>query len=683
MRFLKPSLLLLATCATLFCTVMFRTQAFAQGTQQKGVQVGDIDTKADPCTDFFQFANGKWRADNPIPPSMVRWSRRWKAGEDAKEQLKGILDDVSRKTDWPRGSVEELISDYYGSCMNEAAVNKLGIAPAKPMLTKIDAMKTPADVQSMIRQLHDVSVFVPFVVASTPDNHNPTQVIASIFAGGLGLPDRDYYLKTEPRFQDAREKYLLHVAAMFKLAGYDDAKAKSAAQTIFQMEKKLAEASLDNVALRDPQATDHKTTFADLKKLAPAVDWNGYFDAAKLSRTDLNVAEPKFLQEVDRQVRETPLADWKTYLKWQFLHSAADQLSDPFVYENFAFYGKYLNGATELKPRWKRCAETTDQLLGEALGKKYVEKYFPPEAKARAQEMVQNILAAMHDTIEGLEWMGPETKKKALEKLSTFNPKIGYPDKWKDYSSIRMVRDSYWDNTVAAVKWNVNDDRTQIGKPTDRGRWGMTPPTSNAYYNPLLNEIVFPAGILQQPSFTVENADAINYGGIGVVIGHEISHGFDDQGAQFDAQGRLNNWWTPDDMKRFQDRTSCVVRQFDSYFIEPNIHHNGKLVLGESIGDLAGAKIAYLAFKKAQQAHPEPTIDGYTPEQQFFISWGQWRGDEIRPETQRTMVQGDPHPIGKYRVIGPLSNLPEFKQAFSCKDDSAMVRPAADRCTVW
>ncbi|MGZ4876441.1 MAG: M13 family metallopeptidase, partial [Candidatus Angelobacter sp.] len=531
--------------------------------------------------------------------------------------------------------------------------------------------------------LHDVFVFVPFVLSSSPDNHNPTQVIANISAGGLGLPDRDYYLKTETRFQDAREKYLVHVAAMFRLAGYDDAKAKAAAQTVFQMEKKLAEASLDNVALRDPQATDHKTTFADLKKLAPAVDWNGYFDAARLSRADLNVGEPKFLQEVDRQVRETPMADWKTYLKWQFLHSAADQLSDPFVNENFAFYGKYLNGATELKPRWKRCAETTDQLLGEALGKKYVEKYFPPEAKARAQEMVKNILSAMHDTIEGLEWMGPETKKKALEKLATFNPKIGYPDKWKDYSSIKMSRDSYWDNTIAAVKWNVDDDRKQIGKPVDRGRWGMTPPTSNAYYNPLLNEIVFPAGILQQPSFSVENADAINYGGIGVVIGHEISHGFDDEGAQFDAQGRLNNWWTADDMKRFQDRTSCVVHQFDNYFVEPNIHHNGKLVLGESIGDLAGAKIAYLAFKKAQQSHPEPTIDGYTPEQQFFIAWGQWRGDEIRPETQRTMVQGDPHPIGKYRVIGPLSNLPEFKQAFSCKNDAAMVRPAANRCTVW
>ncbi len=309
MRLLKLSLLFLAGCASLF----------AQSTPQQGIQMGDIDQKADACTDFFQFANGKWRAENPIPPSMVRWSRRWQAGEAAKDQLKVILDDVSSKTDWPRGSVEELIGDYYGSCMNESRVNKLGIAPAKPMLTEIDAMKTPADLQRMIRRLHEEAVFVPFGLASTPDNHNPSQVIATVFASGLGLPDRDYYLKTEPRFQEAREKYLLHVAAMFKLAGYDDAKAKAAADTVFQMEKKLAEASLDNVALRDPQATDHKTTFADLKKLAPAVDWDGFFAAEKLSRADLNVTEPKFFQEVNRQFRETPMADWKVYLKWQFL----------------------------------------------------------------------------------------------------------------------------------------------------------------------------------------------------------------------------------------------------------------------------------------------------------------------------------------------------------------------------
>jgi putative endopeptidase len=670
--------------ALLLAVSLWPLSAFAQTGPQHGIQLGDLDRKADPCTDFAQYANGAWHAQNPIPSYMDRWSRRWQAGEEAKEQLKGILDDVSKKTDWPKGSVEQLIGDYYGSCMDAARINKAGLTPAEPFLKQIDAMKNQADLQRMIRQLNEVGAFVPFALFSQPDNHDPGQTIANIFASGLGLPDRDYYLKTEPRFQDARAKYLIHVANMFKLAGYDDAKAKAAATTAFEFEKKLAENSLDNVALRDPKNTDHKTAYADLKKLTPAFDWDSYFKAEKISRADLNVAEPKFMQEVNRQLRQTSLADWKTYLKWQLLHNVASSLSDPFVNENFAFYGKYLAGQQEIKPRWKRCAESTDQLLGEALGKKYVEKYFPPEAKARAQEMVKNILSAMHDTIEGLEWMGPDTKKKALEKLSTFNPKIGYPDKWKDYSSISITRDSYWNNNVAASRWNVIDDNwALIGKPTDRGRWGMTPPTSNAYYNPLMNEIVFPAGILQPPAFDMNAVDAVNYGSIGVVIGHEISHGFDDQGAQFDAQGRLNNWWTADDMKRFQEKTSCVVRQFDSYYIEPNIHHNGKLVLGESIGDLAGAKISYLAFKKAQQQHPAATIDGFTPDQQFFIAWGQWRGDEIRPETQRLMVQGDPHPIAKYRVIGPLSNLPEFATAFSCKAGSPMVRPPADRCEIW
>lgn len=673
MRVLKHLLVLLLSSASLI----------AQPPAQHGIELSDLDRKADPCTDFAQYANGTWHANNPIPASMVRWSRRWQSGELAKDQLKMILDDVAKKTDWPKGSPEQLIGDYYGACMDESRINKAGLSPAQPILSDIDAMKTSADLQKMLRRLHDVSVFVPFGMGSIPDNHEPTMTIANVFANGLGLPDRDYYLKTEKRFQEAREKYLVHVANMFKLGGYDDAKSKAAATTVFEFEKKLAEASLDNVALRDPQATDHKTKFDDLKKMAPAVDWSGYFDGARISHADLNVSEPKFLQEVDRLVRETPLSDWKTYLRWQFLHAAADTLSDPFVNENFAFYGQYLSGSKELKPRWKRCAESTDNLLGDALGKKYVEKYFSPEAKKRAQEMVQNILAAMHDTIEGLQWMGPDTKKKALEKLSTFNPKIGYPDKWKDYSSVKIGRDSYWADQEAAVRWNIDEDRGLIGKATDRGRWGMTPPTSNAYYNPLLNEIVFPAGILQPPAFSVNALDAVNYGEIGVVIGHEISHGFDDQGAQFDAQGRLNNWWTADDLKNFEARTSCVVKQFDGYFIEPNIHHNGKLVLGESIGDLAGAKIAYLAFKKAQKLHPAPTLDGFTPDQQFFIAWGQFRGDATRPETQRTMIQGDPHPVAKYRVIGPLSNLPEFAAAFSCKEGAAMVRSKADRCEVW
>ncbi len=658
-------------------------QEGASQTPQRSVVVADMDRKADPCTDFFEYANGAWRAANPIPASMSRWSRRWEAGEKNKEQLKVILDEVSAKTDWKPGSVEQLIGDHYGACMDEARINKLGMEPIKPMLAQIDAMKNATDVNRMLARFQQLMIPVPFVFISQPDQHEPTQTIAEIYASGLGLPDRDYYFKAEPRFKEARAKYVVHVANMFKLAGYSEADAKKAADTVFQMETKLAEPQLDNVQLRDPKATDHKVSFAELKKMMPAFDWDGFYKGASLSSAALNVDQPKYMAEVDRQLKETPLATWKTYLKWHLLNSAAESLSTPFVEEDFAFNGAYLSGAKEIKPRWKRCAESTDALLGEALGQKYVERYFPPQAKARVQDMVKNLLAAMKDTINGLEWMGPDTKKKALEKLATFNPKVGYPDKWKDYSSVKISRDNFWSDVVAGREYNVRDYWGQINKPTDRGRWGMTPPTSDAYYNPLLNEIVFPAGILQPPAFDVNAVDAVNYGAIGVVIGHEISHGFDDQGAQFDALGRLNNWWTADDLSKFQQRGACVVNQFDNYFIEPGIPHNGKLVLGEAIGDLAGAKIAYLAFKKAQEKTPAPTIDGFTPDQQFFIAWGQFRGDAIRPETQRLMVQGDPHPIAKYRVIGPLSNLPQFQQAFSCKAGSEMVRSEEKRCEVW
>ncbi|MGY4515797.1 M13 family metallopeptidase [Lysobacter sp. HA18] len=649
-----------------------------------GIATSDIDRNANACTDFFAYSNGAWRQQNKIPDYMDRWSRRWQSGEVNKEHVRDILTEVSAKSDWPKGSAEQLSGDFYAACMDESRINQLGLAPAKPWLDQVSSIKTRGDLQRTVSNLHDVGIGVPFFVHSGQDLHDPERVIAYVDPGRLGMPDRDYYLKPDKRFVDARAKYLEHVANMFKLAGSTPAQAKAAAQTVFDVEKRLAQAQLDNVALRDPKQQDHLVTFAALQKSAPAFDWAHYFDAAHLPRADLNVSQPGYMTAVNKELAATPIDQWRTYLRWHVLSASADALPQPFVEENFAFYGRYLSGATEMKPRWKRCAEATDNQLGDALGHAYVQKYFPPEAKARMQDMVKNILLAMHDTIDTLDWMAPETKAKALEKLATFNPKIGYPDKWKDYAGVQVSRTSYWDDSVAAARWNVVDDRTQIGKPVDRTRWGMTPPTSNAYYNPLLNEIVFPAGILQPPAFDVTATDAVNYGAIGVVIGHEISHGFDDQGAQFDAKGRLSNWWTPSDQAKFQTRGQCVVKQFDNYFIEPGIHHNGKLVLGESIGDLAGAKIAYRAYQKSREGKgPEPTIDGYTPEQQFFIAWGQWRGDETRPETQRTMVQGDPHPIAKYRVNGPLSNLPEFRQAFQCKAGDPMVRPDADRCEVW
>jgi putative endopeptidase len=650
-----------------------------------GIDPTDLDRKAEPCTDFFQFANGAWRANNPIPASMSRWSKRWAAGESAKDKLRDILESTAADKTAPKGSPEQIIGDYYGACMDESRVNARGMEPIKPLFAKIDASSDISALQRVMAEMHDILVTDPFALGGQQDPHKPSLVLADIGASGLGLPDRDYYLKPEDRFKEARAKYVEHIAAMFKLAGWDQKKSAAAAQTIMSMETRLAEASLDNVAQRDPAATDHNTTFAQLQSMAPHINWTEYFQHKQIpTDVDMNVDQPKFMQEVDRQMQQTPLADWKTYFKWRLLDSTANNLSAPFVEENFAFNGKYLSGAKEMKPRWKRCVESTDQLLGEALGKKYVEKYFPPEAKVRMQEMVRNLLAAMRDDILSRPWMSDDTKEKAMAKIATFNPKIGYPDKWKDYSHVEIRRDAFFEDVIAGRKFVEEDDRATIGKLVDRGRWGMTPPTSDAYYNPLLNEIVFPAGILQPPAFDMTAVDAVNYGAIGVVIGHEISHGFDDEGAQYDYLGRLRNWWTEADLKDFQARGACVADQFDHYFIEEGVHHNGKLVLGESIGDLGGARIAYLAYQKSFEGKPRPSdIDGFTPEQQFFLAWGQFRGDETRIEAQRLMLQSDPHPVAKFRVIGPLSNLPEFQKAWSCKADAPMVRPPDKRCEVW
>ena len=660
---------------------------------EHGVYTADIDRKADACSDFYDYANGAWREQHPIPASMQRWSRRWQSGEAAKDRLKEILDEVSARTDWPAGSVEQLIGDFYGGCMDEARIDQRGIEPIKPLLAEIDQLREPADLGRMITRLHVLGIRppgdpgslsgVPFGFGGQSDLHAPTSVIAWVTASGLSLPNRDYYLNSEPRFVEARAKLVAHVAGTFQLAGRDAAAAQRDAAAVLAIELGFARATLDNIARRDPTASDHPMTADQLRQLTPRFDWTAFFQAAGVAPARLNVSEPAFLGELERQLETTDVADWKAYLRWQVLRAASPSLPAAFRDASFAFFGRFLEGTQEDKPRWKRCVETTDLLLGEALGKKYTDKYFPPAAKARMQLLVKNLLLAMRDTIEQLDWMSALTKRRALDKLATFDPKIGYPDKWKDYRSIAIRRDRYWESAVAARQWNVADDHATIDKPVDRGRWGMTPPTSDAYYNPLLNEIVFPAGILQPPAFSVDAVDAVNYGAIGVVIGHEISHGFDDEGAQFDDQGRLANWWSKDDLDKFHARGQCVVDQFDHYFIEPNIHHVGKQVLGESIGDLGGVNLAYRAFQKAQQQTPAPTLDGFTPDQQFFIAWGQFRGDAVRPEFQRLMIQSDPHPVGKFRVIGPLSNMPEFQAAFSCKADAAMVRRPAERCAVW
>lgn len=670
---------------TLWLILLCSPLLLPQSSTLHGVDLNDIDRKIDPCTDFYEYANGTWRANNPIPASMSRWSKRWQAEETSKDKLRDILEEAVKTRNAPKGGSEQLIGDYYAACTDQARIDARGLEPLKPWLAKIDGAQDKRALQSVIFELQDVGVVAPFVLGSQQDPHNPTMVLASVAATGLSLPEKDYYLATEARFVEARDKYKDYMTNMFKLAGWDANLAASAAQTVLAMETKMADASLGTAELRDPKATDHRTTLSQLKDMAPHIDWDGYLAHLRLAKdVPINVHQPKYMQALDRQLQETSLADWKIYLKWHLLNTSAAALPTPFVNESFEFNDKYLNGTVEIKPRWKQCVESTDELLGEALGKKYVEKYFPPEAKARVQDMVKNLLAAMKEDIETRPWMSDETKQKALGKLATFNPKIGYPDKWKDYSKLDIRRDDYFNDVLVASRFAVEDDRQLIGKPVDRGRWEITTPTSDAYYNPALNEIVFPAGILQPPAFYLDAVDAVNYGAIGVIIGHEISHGFDDQGAQYAADGSLTNWWTADDLKKFQERGACVADQFENYYIEKGIHHNGKLVLGESIGDLGGAKMAYLAFQKSMQGKPRPpALDGFTPEQQFFIAWGQVRGDAMRPEFQRVLVQSNAHPVSKYRVNGPLSNLPEFQRAFQCKADSAMVRSPNKRCEVW
>lgn len=658
----------------------------AQDKALHGIDVSDIDRKVSPCQDFYEFANGTWRANNPIPPSMVMWSKRWAAGESTKEVLHGILEEAAaHSASAAPKSTDRLIGDYYGACMDQKQIDAQGVKAISRELDLVQSIGSLTDLQRVIARLNEEAIFAPFAFGSSQDPHNPTQVIADAGAAGLGLPERDYYFKDDDKSKETRQKYVEHVAATFVLAGSDQAAAAASAQVVMRMETALAGASLTNVELRDPHATDHKMKLDEVQKLTPDFSWSEYFKTANVDPSvAFNVDQPKFMGEFQRQLQQTSLADWKTYLTWQVLLTAAPSLSTPFVQEDFAFNHQYLQGAKEMKPRWKRCVEATDADLGEALGKKYVEKQFSPEAKARMQEMVKNILLALHDDILTLTWMSDETKQKALVKLSTFNPKVGYPDKWKDYSSVEITRNHYWNDVVESRRFAVRDDAELIGKPVDRLRWGMTTPTSNAYYNPLLNEIVFPAGILLPPMFDVHATDAANYGGIGPVIGHEISHGFDDQGAQYDATGELKNWWTPADYKDFQNRGQCVVDQFSAYTVDGGLHENGKLVLGESIGDLGGVKLAYLAFQKSMQGKPRPADqDGFTPEQQFFVAWGQARGDAIRPDAQRQFVLTNPHPVSKYRVIGPLGNLPEFQKAFRCKAGDAMVRPAEHRCVIW
>jgi putative endopeptidase len=655
----------------------------ASSASPQGVRTEDLDRQVQACSDFYEYANGTWRKENPIPASLPRWSRRVAAHEANWHRQESVLDEISRKHDWPKGSVEQLLGDHYGSCMNEAAVDAAGVTPLAALLQEIDAVRNAAAMQRIIRRLHELAIPVPFGVTGDIDYQDSRKFVAHIVAGGLGLPDRDYYLKDDARFLDARTHYGAHVAKILTLSGVAEAQAEKAAGDIVALEKRLAEASLDSATAADAAATDYTMSFAELKQLTPHIDWERYFEETKLPRTDLSVAEPKFMRQLDQELTKTPVETWRVYLKWRLLDSASPWLSRTLAEESFSFRDQYLGNAVEMKSRAQRCVESTETLFGDALGQKYVQAYFPPASKAKATQIVRNLQAVLKDQIAAVAWMEPATRQKALEKLAATDIQIGYPDHWKDYSAVGIHRDAFWANVAAGRKFNVEENRRQIGKPTDRSFWRLSPASPDSYIILEINSMVLTAGTLQPPFFNPDATDAVNYGAMGIAIAHDLTHAIDATGAAVDVLGHPRNWWTEKDHKEFENRSQCLVDQFEGYFIEPGVHHDGKRIRDETVADLRGVRIAYQALEKSMLTHPVATLDGFTPEQQFFISWGQTSGHAMRLEAQRQLIKSDPHPVPKFRVIGPFSDSPEFQKAFSCPAGTAMVRPAEKRCVIW
>jgi putative endopeptidase len=649
-----------------------------------GLNPADLDTSANPCVNFFQFADGGWVAKHPIPPAYSSWGTFNALLDHNQDLLHQILDEAAADRNAAPGSNEQKIGDFYASCMNEAEIEREGAKPLQPEFDRIHAISNSQQLEAEVARLQSMGIGVMFRFGSTQDYKDSTQVIGIAGQGGLGLPDRDYYLNPDERSQKIRTAYVTHVGNMFKLLGDDADTAAKEAQAVMDIETALAKASMSRVEMRDPESHYHKMDVAGLQQLTPDFSWNAYLtDIGYPTVSTINVAQPDFFKGLSGELNSVQLADWKMYLRWHLISAAAPALSSKFVEENFDFNGRTMTGAKEMLPRWKRCVQATDRQLGEALGQKYVERAFPPEAKAAALKMVHNLVNALHDDIQTLPWMSEATKKQATEKLSHIMLKVGYPDKWRDYSDFKVNRGPYVENLLRGDAFRFRYEMNKIGKPVDRGEWGMTPPTVNAYYSPTYNEIVFPAGILQPPFFDAKADDALNYGGIGAVIGHEMTHGFDDEGRKFDANGNLRDWWTPEDAKNFEARAECVQHQFDSYEVQPGVHENGKLVLGESIADLGGLTIALKAFERTPEGQSNEKIDGYTPVQRFFLAWARTWASSQRPQLELLEVKTNPHPIDRFRAIAPPSNMKAFWDAFSCKPGQPMVRTGDQVCRIW
>ena len=649
-----------------------------------GINVANIDPSVKPCEDFFHYASGNWLKNNPIPASEVRWGSFNELANKNNATLRSILETAARDAaKAPKGSNAQKVGDYFASAMDSAAIDAAGLKYLQPHLNKIDAANDLAAMQMLIAD-PKAHVGGPWFSSGVgQDDKISSQYAVQFSQGGLSLPDRDYYLKDDARSKAIRSAYQAYLVNTFKLLGSPEAAATAQAATVLRLETRLAKASKSRVDMRDPYANYHKVSVADFGKDYPSLNLPLMLKLQGLGTAkEVIVGQPDFFKEVSNMLREEPIADQKVYLKWQLTSSLMAALPKAFGDESFKFT-QVLSGAKKQQPRWKRMLQSTDRALGEAFGQLYVDKAFSPEAKARAKQMIENLRLAYAERIMATDWMSAGTKAEALKKLNAFTVKIGYPDKWKDYSSLSISRASYLNNVLAAREWGNRDNLRHFGQPVDRQEWGMTPPTVNAYYNPSLNEIVFPAGILQSPFYDAKADDAVNYGGIGAVIGHEMTHGFDDQGRQYDATGNLRDWWTKEDAEKFNAKAAVVGTQFDAFTPLDSVHVNGKLTMGENLADLGGLTIAYQAFEKTPQAKAGKMIEGFTPEQRFFLAYAQiWRTN-ARPEFLRQQVQTDPHSPAQFRTNGPLMNMPEFYKAFGCQDGSKMMRAQGDRAKIW
>jgi putative endopeptidase len=650
-----------------------------------GLDVTAMDTTADPCVDFYQYTCGGWIKNNPIPADQAKWDVYRKLAEDNQRFLWGILESLSSNASaTTRNAAQQKSGDYFAACMDEAAVEKRAATPLQPYLALINGMQSKTDLPKVLASLHlvaaDEGLFFGF--GSNQDFGDSTRVIAFAGSGGLGLPDRDYYTKDDEKSKTIRDQYLAHVTQMFVLLGNTDDVAKKSAERVMAIETALAKATLTRVEKRDPYKLYHKVNAKGLQALTPGFKWDDYLQALGLKNlTTFNVTEPAFYKVLNVQLQTLSLDDIKTYLRWHITRALSPHLSTAFVNENFGFFSKTLRGVPEQKPRWKRCVALVDSQLGEALGQEFVSRAFSAELKEKTLRMTKQIETAMAEDIKSLTWMSAATKKKAQEKLRSVVNKIGYPDKWRDYSAYDVKRDDFLGNVERGNIFESRRQLAKIGKPLDRGEWGMTPPSVNAYYNAQMNDINFPAGILQPPLYDPKMDDAPNYGNTGGTIGHELTHGFDDEGRQFDAKGNLKDWWTKKDAKEFTDRAQCIADQYAQYTIVDDIKINSKLTLGEDVADLGGLILGWMAWQTEIAKNPAPSRDGMTPEQRFFVGYAQWACEIDRPENLRVKALTDPHSPGKYRVNGLVVNMPEFAKAFSCKPGQPMV--SAKVCRVW